>query len=121
MQALASFEQFIETVVRTEFKENVDIVNVFEEVNKLCDVGMLDGPVDLDLTHELLLGPTSLKRRLVNDLGCSDLFGVALDEFIALGKASFAQELALNVLPEAHLPVLVFDFLLHDLGALVLL
>jgi hypothetical protein len=49
------------------------------------------------------------------------LFGVALDELVALGKPSFAQELALNVLTKAHFSILVLDLLFHDLGALVLL
>jgi hypothetical protein len=40
VQALASLEQLVETVVGAQFKQDVNIVDVFEEVNKLCHIRM---------------------------------------------------------------------------------
>lgn len=77
--------------------------------------------MDLDLTHQLLLGSASLQRRLLNDLRGCYLFVVALDELIALGKASLAQEFAFDVLPESHLAILVLELFLDNLGASILL
>lgn len=42
VQALASLEQLVETVVGAQFKQDVNIVDVFEEVNKLCHIRMFD-------------------------------------------------------------------------------
>jgi hypothetical protein len=40
-----------------ELEENIDIFNVLEDMLELDDVLVFDGSVDLDLRHELLLGP----------------------------------------------------------------
>lgn len=62
VQSLAPLQELIETVVRAQFKQNVNIVDVFEEVNKLCYVGMLNRPVNLDLAHQLLFGSRPVER-----------------------------------------------------------
>ena len=43
-------------MVLAEFEQDVYILAVLEEVLKVAHIRMLDAAVDLDLTHELLLG-----------------------------------------------------------------
>ena len=57
----------------------------------------------------------------MNNLGGSDGLGVALDELIAFCKSTFTKELALYILPVAHLTIRVLDLLFDDLGGLILL
>lgn len=57
---------------------------------KLSHIGMLDGSMNLNLTHELLLGSAPLERGLLNDLGSGDGFGLTLDKLIALCESSFS-------------------------------
>lgn len=77
--------------------------------------------MDFDLTHELLLGPASLQRCLLNDFGSRDCFVITLYKFVAFGKASLTQELALDILSITDLSVLMLDLFLHNLGGGVLL
>lgn len=54
--------------------------------------------MDLDLAHQLLLGTRSLEGALVDDLGSRDGLSFTLNELVALGEATLAEELALHVL-----------------------
>lgn len=100
----------------TEFEQDVNILGVFEEVLELDDVEVLYGSVDLDLAHKLLLGPALGEGCFLNYLGCSHLLGVLLHKFVTLGKASFSEEFALDVLAGHYFTVVFDDFLLHNLG-----
>jgi len=56
VEPLSPFEQFVETVVLTQLKQDIHILDVFEKVHKLGYIIVLDRSVDLDFTHQLLLG-----------------------------------------------------------------
>ena len=73
--------------------------------------------MDLDLAHQLLFGAGALEGALVDDLGRRDSLRLALDKLVALGKASLAEELALDVLAVGDLAILVLHTLLNDLRA----
>jgi hypothetical protein len=56
---------------------------------ELYYVLVMDGPMDFDLTHELLFCPALSEGSLLHNLGCTDLLGFLVDEFIAFSEASF--------------------------------
>ena len=44
--------------------------------------------MNLDLTHELLFGPTFSQAGLLDNFGSMDECGVGIDEFIAFSEAT---------------------------------
>lgn len=60
VETLSSLEELIETLVLAKLEKNVNTFRVLEEVHELADVRVLDGTVDLDLGHQLLLSPAPL-------------------------------------------------------------
>ena len=66
---------------------------------------VLDGSMNLDLAHELLLGAAPLQRAFQDDLGRRNCFRVALNEFVTLSKTAFAQKLSLGIFPVADLTI----------------
>ena len=121
VEPLSSSKKLIHALVVTELKEDVDILLVFEEVLELYNVLVLDRSVDLDLTHELLLCSTLCQRCLNNHLCSADYAVFLVGEFIAPGKTSFAQELALEILPHLHFTIVLAKFLLDYRGDCVCL
>ena len=117
MKSLPPLEQLIHALILAELQQDVNTIAILEKMHKLSHIGMLDRSVNLDLTHQLLLRPAPLERRLLDDLGSRYLLSVTLDEFIALGKSTFPEELALDILAIANLSILVLNSLLNDLGA----
>jgi hypothetical protein len=88
-------------------------------MKELCNVGMLDGPVNFDFTHQLLLRSTPLKRGLLNNFGRAHCLGVHLYELVALGEATLSEKLAFDILPVAHFTICVLYALLDQLGCWV--
>ncbi len=60
-----------------------------------------------------MLCTTLRERRLHDDFGCLDFLVLKVCEFMALGKTSFTEEFAFEVLLDADVPV-EFDDLLFD-------
>ena len=116
MKSLPPLEQLIHALIVAELEQDINIVAIFEKMHKLGHIAVLDGPMNLDLTHELLLGPAPLQRGLLNNLGRGDGLGLALDKFVALCKSTFAQELSFHVLSIRYLPILMLDSFLDYLG-----
>jgi len=77
-------------LVATEFKKDVDVVGVFEEMLELDYILVLDAPVNFDFTHQLLLGPASGDTSLLDHFGCVVVIIVLVQEGVALGKSAFA-------------------------------
>lgn len=117
VQTFAPLQQFIETLVLAELEKDVDALAVFEEMCELRDVLVLDGSVNFDLTHQLLLGAAPLQRTLLDDLRRRDRLRIALHEFVTLGEAALAQKLSFDIIAVADLTVLMLDALLDDLRA----
>ena len=105
MQALPPLQELVHALVLAQLEEDIHILAVFEEVQELGHVRMLDRPVNFDLTHQLLLRPTPLQRGLLNDLGRAHCLRVHLHELVALGEAALSKELAFDVLPVADLTI----------------
>jgi hypothetical protein len=116
MKPFSSFQKLVHTLVMAKLQQNVDIVAVLEKMHKLSHVGMFHGSMNLNLTHQLLLGSAPLERGLLNDLGSSDGFGLALDKLIALCESSFSQEFSLDVLSIRNFSILMLDPLLDNLS-----
>ena len=116
MESLASLKQFIQTLVLTKLEKYVNAFRVLKEVHELAHIRMLHRTMDLDLRHQLLLGSASLKRGLVDDLGSTDTLRFALNELIALGEATFAEEFTFDVLAVGDFSILVLYSLLDDLS-----
>ena len=121
MKPLPPLEKFVHALIMTELQQDIDVVAIFEEMHKLSNVGMLHRSMNLDFTHQLLLGPAPLQRRFLNDLGRSDCLGLALNKFVAFGETTFSQEFSFHVLSIADFSILVFDPLLDDLSGSILL
>lgn len=60
VETLSSLEELVETLVLAKLEKNVNTFRVLEEVHELADVLVLYRAVDLDLGHQLLLGPAPL-------------------------------------------------------------
>ena len=75
---------------------------------------MLDRPVYLDLTHQLLLGSALRERGLEDNLGRVDLPRLLTSKFVALREAALPQKLTLDVTPHRGLSRRLHDALLHD-------
>ena len=55
MKSLSSAQKFVEALILADLKQDIYVVAVLEEVLELDDVLVLDGPVNFNLTHQLLL------------------------------------------------------------------
>ena len=93
-----------------KLEQDVDILAVFEKVLKVAHMVMLDAPMDLDLAHELLLGAAFRQAGLLDDFGRVDECGIGINEFVAFCEATLAEELALNVSPNANLSAVFLKF-----------
>ena len=54
VKALPSAQKFVEALILADLKQDIHVVAVLEEVLELDDVLVLDGPVNFNLTHQLL-------------------------------------------------------------------
>ena len=115
MQALTPLQELIHTLVLAELEEDVHIFAVLEEMQELGHVRMLDRPVNFDFAHELLLGPASLQRGLLDNFGRAYRLRVHLHELVAFGEAALAKELALDILTVADLTICVLYAFLDEL------
>jgi hypothetical protein len=97
-----------------EFKQDVDVLRVFKEVLKSHNVVVVEGAVNFDFTHELLLGPRLGERILHDDLCSLNLFVFKVLKFIAFGKATLAKEFAFEVLFDADVAVEFDNFLFYN-------
>jgi hypothetical protein len=121
VQALPSSQELIQRLVLAEFKQNVDVLSIFEEVLEAYDVVVVETPVNFDLGHQLLLGSRLCKRRFGYHFGGRDTLSLKVCELIALCEASFAEEFASEILLDADITVELDDlFLNNDLGVLLL-
>ena len=58
MQALPASKKLIQTLILAQLQNYVHILWIFEEVLKFDNMEVRNGPMDLDFTHEFLLGST---------------------------------------------------------------
>ena len=84
---------------------------------ELCHIYVLDRSVNFNFTHQLLLGSTSLKRRLLNNFGSRNIFVVTLDKFIAFCKSTLSQKFSFDILFVAYLTILMLDSLFNNCSA----
>ena len=56
METLASAKEFVETLILTQLKQDVNILGVLEEVLESDDVVVVQAAVDFNLRHQFLLG-----------------------------------------------------------------
>ena len=101
-------------MVLAELEQDVHIFAVLKEVLKVAHIRMLDTPVDLDLTHELLLGATLGQRRLLDDFRCVHKHRLRIHELETFGEAALAQEFSFKVSADADFTILLFELFLHN-------
>ena len=58
MQALPPSQQLVERLILAQLQQDVHVLGVLEEVLKLYYMLVGDRQMDLNLTHQLLLGAT---------------------------------------------------------------
>ena len=56
VQSSSPPQKFIQGLTLTEFQDNVDVLSILKEMLEADNVGVMERSVDLDLTHQLLLG-----------------------------------------------------------------
>ena len=61
VEALPTAQQLVQRLVLAQLEENIDVLCVLEEVFEADDVVLVEGAMDLDFRHQLLLG-TSLSQ-----------------------------------------------------------
>lgn len=78
---------------------------VLEVMEELDDIRIIEALMDLDLTHQLHgitvyfeFRPLLDERRFLYDLNSEDILGVLCYEFVASGKSTLSEEVALDVL-----------------------
>ena len=120
MESLPSSEQLVERLILAQLEQNIDVLGIFEEVLEANDVVVVEGPVDLDLRHEFLLGSCFGQSGLRDNFGRRDSLVFEVCELKAARKSSLAKELTLEVPLDADFSIVLDDFLLDDgLGVLV--
>ena len=62
VQPLPSLEQVVHALVGAQFEQDVHVFLVLKEVLELYHVDVLDGSMNFDLAHKLLLGPALGQR-----------------------------------------------------------
>ena len=68
VESLTTTEQLVERLVLAQLEENVDVLCVLEEVFKTDDVVLVEGAMDFDFGHQLLLGSSLRQGGLSDDL-----------------------------------------------------
>ena len=107
-------------MILTQLKQDIDVLAVLEKVLEVANVRVLDTSVDLDLTHEFLLGSTLCQTALLDDFGRMHECSLRIDKLEALGKASFAEEFSFQVPSDADFTIRLFElFFNHGLLRLV--
>ena len=114
VQSLPSPKQLIQRLVLTEFKEDVHVLCVLEEMLESDNVVVMERSMDLDLGHELLLGTSLGERRLLNDFCSRNSLVLQVRELKASGEATLSEELALQIALDADLAVVLDDLLFDD-------
>ena len=56
MESLPSFEELVQTLIGTQFQQDVYVFTILKEVLELAHIRILDTPVNFDFAHELLFG-----------------------------------------------------------------
>ena len=103
-----------------ELQNDVNVFSIFEEMLKANDVGVVERSMNLDFTHELLLGPRLRQRSLVDNFGSRNSFCLLVSEFVTFGETTFTEEFSSDVSFDTDIAVKPNDFLLnHGLGAIV--
>jgi hypothetical protein len=113
-QSFPSPEQFVQRLTLAQLEDDVNVLRILEEVLEADDVAVVEGPMNFDLAHELLLGPRLRQRRLVDYLGRRDAPRLRIRELVALGEAALAQEFSSEVLLDTNVAVEADDLLLND-------
>ena len=97
-----------------QLQQDVYVFGVFKEMQEGHHVLMFDRPVNLDLTHQLLLRSALLQCSLAHNLPCAHLTRLLVGQLVTLGETALAQEFALDVLTVKGLSVGFDKFLFND-------
>ena len=127
VKLLAALNQVCQGLIRADVQHDVDILLVLEVAIEADDVLVVERPVNLDLTSQLLAGLSSRQIGFGDDLqGPRHIFVLlSLDwldpaDLVALGEAALAEEAASLIGDDLAWLVVVFRskrlyFLLNDL------
>ena len=107
-------------MILAQLKQDVDVLAVLEEVLEVANVRVLDTSVDLDLTHEFLLGSTLCQTAFLDDFGRMHECSLRIDKLEALCEASLAKEFSFQVASDTDFTIRLFElFFNHGLLGLV--
>jgi hypothetical protein len=119
VQTLPPPKQLVHALVRAQLQQNIHVLGVFEEVLKLNHSRVVNGPMNFNFTHQLLLGSTLGQGGLLDDFARGEDLCLLVNHFVALGETSFAQELPPHVLFNLDLAI-VLNYLFFNENLLVL-
>ena len=114
MKSLSSSDQLIQSLIRTQFQQNINIFIILKEMLESNYICIMEGPMNLNLTHKFLLGSTLGQRGLSNDLSSTDSFIIKICEFITFSEPSFSKEPPSLVLLDIDVSIVLDYFFLND-------
>lgn len=117
-QPLTSAKKLVHGLVGTDLQEDVDVLRILKEMLKTYYMRMMQRPVNLNLSHKLLLRPRLREGGLGHDFSGQQLARFKRGQLVASRKAALAEESALGIAPQGDLPAHFYDLLL-DYGAAV--
>jgi len=114
MKSLSSSDQLIQSLIRTQFQQNINIFIILKEMLESNYICIMEGPMNLNLTHKFLLGSTLGQRGLSNDLCSTDSFIIKICEFITFSEPSFSEEPASLIFLNIDVSIVLDYFFLND-------
>ena len=81
---------------------------------ELNDVRVSDAPVNFDFTHQLLLRSASSYARFLDNFCRLDILGLRIGELVALRKATFTEELPLDISTDGYLSTWLLESLFDN-------
>jgi hypothetical protein len=107
-------EQLIEGLTLAQLQDDVDVLSILEEVLKANDVGVMQGAVNLNLTHQLLFCSGLCQSSLIDNLGSRNSLSLHVCELVTFSESSLSQELASVIFLDADVSVKSDNFFFHD-------
>lgn len=118
-KSFSSLDEFIECLVWTKLKKNVDIFRVFKYVLELDYMDMVEWFMDLDFRNELLSSSILLESIFGDYFGCHDSLIIKISYFVTFSKSSFSEKFTSHILFEMDFTInfgyFFFDYLVFSL------
>ncbi len=114
-KSFPALQHVVHTQIGAEFEQDVHILLVLKVSFEFHHRRMTHCPMNLNLTHQLLLGSGLGKAGLHDHLSSIVDIALCVCELITTGKSAFSKELSLQILSSLVLPTLRRNLLVYNL------